>query len=360
MGFLSKIVDVAAIRSDSPIRRLVAYYAILLAITATLVYFVPVLDVLFSGERLEELTSTPSLLEDGMSTEQLLPPTVELPDRVNLAIITTSVMLGTVLLMLPVTWVYMATGRRRGYSQPIVQTLLILPIVVAGIVLIVRNSLALAFSLAGIVAGVRFRNALKDPRDAVFIFLAIGVGLAAGVQALTVAFLLSLVYNLVTLTVWRFDFGRNVLAPSPGAQWTEPLAALAERDGAARVPDRDLMLALSPEKAQVLADRFARLQQLVAGEGRKPRYNAVVWLTTEAIGEAQPRVERVLSTVTRRWRLDEVVQNDGKPSELYYLVKIRKNSSPDEIVTALRAEDGTHLMSAEVQTSDALADATAA
>jgi len=52
------------------------------------------------------------------------------------------------------------------------------------VVLIVRDSVALAFSLAGIVAAVRFRNTLRDTKDAVYIFLAIAVGLAAGCSRL--------------------------------------------------------------------------------------------------------------------------------------------------------------------------------
>src|SRR6185436_10101721 len=82
-------------------------------------------------------------------------------------------------LMLPVSWVYMSTGKERRHNQGVAQTLIVLPIVVAGVVLVVQNSLALAFSLAGVVAAVRFRTTLSDTRDIVFIFLAIGVGFAA-------------------------------------------------------------------------------------------------------------------------------------------------------------------------------------
>ncbi len=82
--------------------------------------------------------------------------------------------------MLPVSWVYILTRQKKGFRQSVVQTLIILPIVVAGVVLLVKNSIALAFSLGGIVAAVSFRNTLRDTKDAVYIFLAIGVGLAAG------------------------------------------------------------------------------------------------------------------------------------------------------------------------------------
>ena len=61
--------------------------------------------------------------------------------------------------------------------------------------IVVQSSLALAFSLAGIVAGVRFRSTLDDTRDAVYIFLAIGTASAAGAQALGIAFATSLIFN---------------------------------------------------------------------------------------------------------------------------------------------------------------------
>ena len=66
-------------------------------------------------------------------------------------------MSATLLLMLPVSWVYKAIHTDSVYDHSIDTTTLVLPAVVAGIVTVVQHSLALAFSLAGIVAGVRFR-----------------------------------------------------------------------------------------------------------------------------------------------------------------------------------------------------------
>ena len=82
--------------------------------------------------------------------------------------------LGVIQVMLPVTWVYLKI--RAKLDQSLVETMLILPVVVAGVVIIVQNSLALAFSLAGIVASVRFRNTLKNTGDSLFIFASIGSG----------------------------------------------------------------------------------------------------------------------------------------------------------------------------------------
>src|SRR5665811_2050081 len=96
--------------------------------------------------------------------------------------------------------VYMSARPSGGqHNQNVVQTLIILPLVVAGIVYIVQNSLALAFSLAGVVGAVRFRTTLRDTRDLVYIFLSIVVGFAAGVQALAVGALLSMFFNFVLI-----------------------------------------------------------------------------------------------------------------------------------------------------------------
>ena len=362
MRIWSRMVDVTAIGPDSPVRRLVAYYVVLIGVVAGLLYLFPIFNVMFSGERMEQLAAAPQLLQDGLRQgAELGGSTAVLPvmsDRLGLAVTTTLMLLGTLALMLPVSWVYMSTRRSKGYSQAIVQTLVILPIAVCGIVLIVRNSLALAFSLAGIVAGVRFRSSLPDARDAVFVFLAIGVGLAAGVQAMTVALLLSMAFNFILLLIWRSDFGRTVLEPTPATRWVEPLRTLADADGTSHVADRDLLLALSPKKAAALAERFERVRELVAGEngkrGKKPRYNAVLWVTTENVRDAQMRVERVLNTMTRRWQLDEVETNSGKPSALYYLVRVRKSLVPEDLLTAIRAEGGQFVGSVELETGDAI------
>ena len=65
------------------------------------------------------------------------------------------------LFALPVTWVYRWTRSRKKYNQAFAQTLLVVPIAIALVVFLVKDSVALAFSLAGIVAAVRFRTSLK-------------------------------------------------------------------------------------------------------------------------------------------------------------------------------------------------------
>jgi len=358
-----RVIDTVTLGSDRPIRRLLAYYVILGGVFAALLYFFPILGQIASGERLEELTAAPQILQDGLTSGSFQSPAARLPSSLQLALTTTMCLVSTLLLMLPVTWVYMSARRTKRHNQAVVETLIMLPLVVASIILIVRNSLALAFSLAGVVAAVRFRNTLRDTRDTVFIFLAIGIGFAAGVQAITVGAVVSVIFNLVLLFIWRTDFGRNALVTTASAQqWAEPLKLLAEGDGHgngngngkgnAPVHDRDIVLALSPQKVDALADRFDRVRR-ISGR-KKPRFNALLSFTTEEPAVVQPVLEETLGRFTKRWLLDEVVGHEGKPTELSYLVKLRKSMPGDALMTEIRSTLGGKLTVCDIELSDAL------
>ena len=117
---------------------------------------------------------------------------------------------GALILTVPVSWVYFITSRARNIDQSFLQTIMILPVVVTGIAMIVLNSLALAFSLAGIVAAVRFRFALKQPSDAMYIFVAIGIGLGSGIGALAVTTIISFAFVMATLVIWRLEYGKTL------------------------------------------------------------------------------------------------------------------------------------------------------
>ena len=354
---ISQIIDILTLGSDRPIRRLIAYYAFLGVVLALLHNFWPRADHLMLGKGLDAATTptSPMVLQDALAGGSDPASTVGAGafDEDSLAgifITTTLILIGTLLLMMPVSWVYMSARNIPGHSQAVVQTLIILPLVVAGIVLIVRDSLALAFSLAGVVAAVRFRTNLKDTRDVVFVFLAIAVGFAAGVQTLAVGAVLTMVFNFVMLWTWRYDYGRNVLTPTAASRWSAPLNSLAMTSEYDAVPDRDLVLSLSPREASKLAARFERVSDVLGGaKQKKPRFTAVLSLTSDHVGDAQELVERVLDRLAKRWRLDEVVTHTGKPSEIYYLVKVKKGVTRDEMLTAVRDEAGDRIVTADLE-----------
>jgi hypothetical protein len=117
--------------------------------------------------------------------------------------------IAAILVSLPVSWVYMAVRGGEEYDQSLVNTIIVLPMVVTGIVIIVQNSLSLAFALAGIAGAVRFRNSLKSSGDALFILLAVGVGLSAGIGAIELAVVISVAFNYCFVMLWITEYGER-------------------------------------------------------------------------------------------------------------------------------------------------------
>ena len=356
MPILKQVIDVVTLKSEKPMRRLLAYYGIVAVLVLLLVYFLPGSLDRIAAQGLVDVSQGPTVLQDALAptTTGTLFATGSLAE---LAITTVMILLGTLVLMMPVTWVYMSARPIPGHSQTIVQTLIFLPIVVAGIVFMVQHSLALAFSLAGVMAAVRFRTTLRDTRDVVYIFLSIVVGFSAGVQSLAVGALVSIVFNLVILITWRYDYGRNVLTPTANSQWAGPLHALAGPTGNHAIPDRDLVLSLTPEKADLLANRFDRVSRKLGRKKKKPRFDSVLSVRTYNVPETQALIEPLLEEKTKRWDLDEVVTNVGKPSEIYYLTRLKRSVQRDDFLTALHENSNGLIDSVDFETRGTELDA---
>ena len=202
---------------------------------------------------------------------------------------------------LPIAWVYRWTRPRKKYNQAFAQTLLVVPISIALVVFLVKGSLALAFSLAGIVAAVRFRTTLDETIDAVYMFMAIGIGLAAGTQLTSVAYLASLSFVAVSLAVWKTNFGAQreevsgwrILPGERGGQTSgagsEPIAPGRPRD--------------------------ARIEV----HANKP--NA-----------ARKAAVRVLESRTRQWRLADVAKNPDGTAVVVFDVWLESTVDPASIV----------------------------
>jgi hypothetical protein len=130
----------------------------------------------------------------------------------------TSAVGGALVTSLPISWVYMEVRDRQQYDQSLVDTIIILPLVVTGIVVIVQHSLALSFSLAGIAGAARFRNSMKSSGDLLFILLAIGIGLSTGIGAMELAIVMSMAFNFAFVALWATKYGaRKGMKPFLGA-----------------------------------------------------------------------------------------------------------------------------------------------
>ena len=190
-----------------PLSLIMSYYALLVVGIVYLLKWFPALIEYFPVGGIDALPGASETFEPVYSTieERVFSPTA--PVRLLLSSI------GAVLLALPVSWAYFISSRASTIDQSFLQTIMILPVVVAGISLIVANSVALAFSLAGVVAAVRFRFTLRKPSDAMYIFVAIAIGLGSGIGALGVAAVISFAFVITTLLIWKFEYGKTLSGP---------------------------------------------------------------------------------------------------------------------------------------------------
>jgi Domain of unknown function (DUF4956) len=262
-------------------------------------------------------------------------------------------MVVAVLLAIPVAWVYTLTRQKRGYRQSVVQTLVILPAVVAAIVVMVKYSLALAFSLAGIVAAVRFRTTLDDSKDAVHIFLATGIGFAAGFEP-AVAVALSVLFNAVVLGLWYYDFGRPVhLEGRDADRRVERLMRMANRTGefVARL-DSQVLAAMAPEQLDALADRAWRRRKRTAPDlplaTPPPRYGALLRIRTAMPDEARHEVEQLFDAHLKRWRFGGTLREKDGTKVIEYAIQLKRDASLEGLLTTLRARGAPHVIDASI------------
>jgi uncharacterized membrane protein YhiD involved in acid resistance len=124
-----------------------------------------------------------------------------------------------------VSGVYILTFRGLSYSRSFVQSIPLGAIVTSMLMLAIGDSIAAGIGLAGGLSIIRFRTTMRDPRDMVFVFAGLGVGIACGLKAFPAALLgtglfclASVLLSLVAYGARRqFDGLLRLVAPSsPG------------------------------------------------------------------------------------------------------------------------------------------------
>jgi hypothetical protein len=271
----------------------------------------------------------------------------------TLTITTGASMLGAVLLALPVAWVYTMTRKRRGYDQSVVQTLILLPALVAGVVVLVKYSLALAFSLAGIVAAVRFRTSLDDSKDAVYIFLATAIGLAAGVQ-LPMAAVLSVMFNIIVLALWYSEFGKAPPAMEglvAERRLEEARQRMHQTGSFVAMLDDEIFAGMTPEQLDLAADRaWRRRRELDAEEMSDEdmqKRDALLRIHTRDVDEMRGPIEVLLGEYCKKYRFIGVVKEPDGTKKVDYAITLKKSARGADLADALHAK--SQVMDAEIK-----------
>lgn len=174
------------------------------------------------------------------------------------------------LLALYIYLIYKLVTRSAFYSRDFNKSLAMLPVITAGILLAMQSSFVISLGSVGALSIVRFRNAVKDPMDLVFLFWSISIGIVCGAKLYALAVLLSLV---LTVLVFVLDFIPAAKSPmllvmngSDASVETALQPILKQQAKAAHVKSRnlttagiDLIVELRPNDPAALVQACAAL-----------------------------------------------------------------------------------------------------
>lgn len=133
-----------------------------------------------------------------------------LTNYVNQNISITALILGVIfasLTSLIVAWVYKFTHRGMIYDRSFLITLLLMGPIIAVIITVIGNNIALSIGLVGSLSIIRFRTVIKDSRDLIYLLWGIAIGLGFGTNNWLAIISSSAVIAVIILLVHLFRYG---------------------------------------------------------------------------------------------------------------------------------------------------------
>lgn len=112
------------------------------------------------------------------------------------------VMSVTLLLSLYLFFMYRILTRKGFYNKSFNMSLPAVALITAAIIITIQSSIVVSLGMVGALSIVRFRTAVKDPMDLVFMFWAISIGIICGVGLYSVAIIASIV---ITVVIYALD-----------------------------------------------------------------------------------------------------------------------------------------------------------
>ena len=117
------------------------------------------------------------------------------------------ILIVALLLAAIVFWTYKFTFSGVLYNRKFNVSLIMLTLITTMVMIVIGSDIALSLGMVGALSIVRFRTAIKDPRDTAYIFWCIGIGLSVGTQNYMVA-LVGSIFLAIVLIVFSFgNFG---------------------------------------------------------------------------------------------------------------------------------------------------------
>lgn len=116
----------------------------------------------------------------------------------------------TMLLALFLFHIYKLVKKSGFYSHTFNVSMAVISLITAGIILAMQSNIIISLGMVGALSIVRFRTAVKDPMDLLFLFWSIGIGIICGAGLYKIAILLTL---FVTISIFLFEMLPKTKAP---------------------------------------------------------------------------------------------------------------------------------------------------
>ena len=109
-----------------------------------------------------------------------------------------------------IAFTYQVTERSEGYSRNFFQALILSSMVTAMILMAIGDSIARGLGILGAIAIIRFRARIRSPRNIIFIFAALSVGIATGVYGYRIAIAGTISFCIVALLIKFSGYGASL------------------------------------------------------------------------------------------------------------------------------------------------------
>lgn len=95
-----------------------------------------------------------------------------------------------------VAFTYYKTSEIAGYSATFIQALVLSPIVAIMVIQAIGDSVAIGLGMLGALAIIRFRTNFRNPRNIIFLFASLAIGISCGVYGYAIAIVGTLFFCL--------------------------------------------------------------------------------------------------------------------------------------------------------------------
>ena len=120
-----------------------------------------------------------------------------------------SVLIVTLILSIYEFVVYRYISHRSFYNKSFNICITILPLFLSTIIMCLQSNIIITLGTIGALAIIRFRTAIKDPVDMLYILWSIHIGITCGCRLYEVAFLTSIVVTIALVILERVTLGRR-------------------------------------------------------------------------------------------------------------------------------------------------------